>query len=197
MWSPKCLIRNVPGWLLRHPRSPTQAYDLFFGVYITDRIVHLLFWRTWLDSNQRTSFIRSASQQEAGLSHLSHTSILILPSRRGRKTRGQNREVKKQAKGLDVKNSSLIEFFVSILFKNIEKGSAFPQPHTALKMGGLTTALIWEVSLSGSYGCERVDSNHRFSAYEADEIAASLLRNGASNWIRTNGLPGMNGLLYR
>lgn len=34
MWSPKCLIRNVPGWLLRRPRSPTQAYDLFFGVFL-------------------------------------------------------------------------------------------------------------------------------------------------------------------
>ena len=34
MWSPKCLIRNAPGWLLRRPRSPTQAYDLFFGVFL-------------------------------------------------------------------------------------------------------------------------------------------------------------------
>lgn len=34
MWSPKCLIRNVPGWLPRRPRSPTQAYDLFFGVFL-------------------------------------------------------------------------------------------------------------------------------------------------------------------
>jgi hypothetical protein len=42
-----------------------------------------------------------------------------MPSRlRGREeTRGQNKEVKKQARSLDVKNSSLIEFFVSILSK--------------------------------------------------------------------------------
>ena len=33
------------------------------------------------------------------------------------KTRGYNREVKKQARSLDVKNSSLGEFFVSILSK--------------------------------------------------------------------------------
>ena len=42
-----------------------------------------------------------------------------------KKARGYNREVKKQARSLDVKNSPLVEFFVSILFKNIEKGSRF------------------------------------------------------------------------
>ena len=37
-----------------------------------------------------------------------------------RKRGWTNREVKKQARSLDVKNSPLEEFFVSILFKNIE-----------------------------------------------------------------------------
>ena len=28
------ISRNVPGWVLSRPRFPTQAYDLFFGVFL-------------------------------------------------------------------------------------------------------------------------------------------------------------------
>ena len=39
-----------------------------------------------------------------------------------------------------------------------------------------------------SLGCERWDSNPRFSPYEGDEIAASLLRNGCGGQTRTANL---------
>ena len=45
-------------------------------------------------------------------------------------------------------------------------------------------------------GCERWDSNPRFSPYEGDEIAASLLRNGCGGQIRTANLYLMRVVSY-